>query len=344
MWFSKIIRSRILQHLLFWSISFYIMLKNFGTTSVIVPIDLIYTCIFTFFLLISVYINLLVFIPKFFQKGKYYMYLLFLLILLLGSTYIYITGFDFIVDTFFHGYYLISYFDFWDTLKYFVILIGISSLLHFSKSWFLYKESETQLAKTQKEKLEAELDALKSQINPHFLFNSLNSIYSLVLKKSDLAPEALIKLSDTMRYIIYESNEEKVSLQKEIDFIRNYIELQKLRVSNKDTLDFKINGEIKKHRIAPLLMIPIIENCFKYGIKGETETFYVSIKIRVEDHQLRLSTINNLGKIDNVERNRSTGTGLVNLKKRLNLIYPKHHQLNINQSKDKFIVDLELDL
>jgi len=270
------------------------------------------------------------------------MYLMSLLILLLGSTYIYIIGFDFIVDTFFEGYYLISYFDFWDTLKYFIIFIGISSLLHFSKSWFLYKESETQLAKAQKEKLEAELDALKNQINPHFLFNSLNSIYSLVLKKSDLAPEALIKLADAMRYIIYESNDEKVSLQKEIDFIRNYLELQKLRMSSKDTLEFRIQGKIKNQKIAPLLMIPIIENCFKYGIKGETESSYVAIEIKIAKNQLNLLTTNNLGKVDNVERNKRPGTGLNNLKKRLNLIYAHSHHLKIEEMKDKFIVDLSI--
>lgn len=338
------IRSRLLQHIVFWSISFYILLQNFSTTSVIIPIDLIYTGIFTIFLMSSVYINLFLLIPKFFQKGKYFIYLFSIAMLLLSSTYIYMTGFDVITDVLFHGYYLISYFDFWDTLKYFIIFIGISSLLHFSKSWFLYKESEAQLAKTQKEKLEAELDALKSQINPHFLFNSLNSIYSLVLKKSDLAPEALIRLADAMRYIIYESNDEKVSLHKEIDFISNYLELQKLRMSSKDSLEVHIQGKIKNQKIAPLLMIPIIENCFKYGIKGETETSYVSIEIKIGKNQLNLLTINNLGKVDNVERNKRTGTGLNNLKKRLDLIYTGKYSLKIDQMKDKFKVDLSIAL
>ncbi len=344
LWIKKIARSRVLQHILFWSISFFILLKNFETTSVIVPVDLIYTSIYIVFLIISVYINLFLLIPRFFQKGQYLIYVTGVLVLLVASTYIYMIGFDAIVDVVFAGYYLISYFDFWDTLKYFVIFIGISSLLHFSKSWFLYKESETLLAKTQKEKLEAELDALKSQINPHFLFNSINSIYSLVLKKSENAPEALIKLSDTMRYIIYESNSEKVALKKEIDFINNYIELQKLRMSSKDQLDFQVVGAVKKQEIAPLLMIPIIENCFKYGIKGETEASFVSVEIKVEKHILNLLTINNVGKVDNVERVKSGGTGLANLQKRLSLIYPDQHKLNINQSDNKFIVDLKIEL
>ena len=137
-WLKKIIRNRILQHLAFWSISFYILLKNFETTSVIVPVDLIYTGIFILFLITSVYINLLLLIPRFFQKGNYMIYGMAVLMLLVASTYAYMFGFDVIVDTLFQGYYLISYFDFWQTMKYFVIFIGISSLLHFSKSWFLY--------------------------------------------------------------------------------------------------------------------------------------------------------------------------------------------------------------
>jgi hypothetical protein len=341
---ERIIRNRILQHLVFWGISFYILLRDFATTSIIVPVDLIYTSIFMIFLLLAVYVNLWLLIPAYFNRGKYAWYFLFVSLLLGSITYLYSFGFDLIVDVVFDGYYLISYFDYWDTMKYFVIFIGISSLLHFSKSWSLYKESETKLAQTQKEKIEAELDALKSQINPHFLFNSLNSIYSLVLKKNDHAPEALIRLSDTLRYIIYESDHEKVLLQKEIEFVRNYMQLQELRMSAKDTLIFDVRGKIKNQKIAPLLLIPIIENCFKYGIKGDTETCFVSIHIDVEEQKMHLKTINNIGQVDNVERVKSRGMGLTNLKKRLSLIYPAHHHLNIDQTGDKFNVDLSIDL
>jgi sensor histidine kinase YesM len=341
---EKIMRNRILQHLVFWGISFYILLKNFETTSVIVPVDLIFTGIFMIFLFLGVYINLLMLIPRLFQQGRYVLYFFIVCLLLVANTYCYMYGFDFIVDLFFDGFYLISYFDFWDTLKYFVIFLGLSSLLHFSKSWFLYRESEAQLAKIQKEKIEAELDALKNQINPHFLFNSLNSIYSLVLKKSDLAPEALIRLSDSMRYIIYESDEEKVPLIKEIAFINNYIELQKLRMSTKDQLQFNVTGKIKDQHIAPLLMIPIIENAFKYGIKGETEASFVSLEIKIAKHMFSMLTINNLGLVDHVEIAGPKGTGLNNLKKRLELIYPEHHLLKIDETADKFVVDLNIEL
>lgn len=341
---ERIIRIRILQHIAFWSISLYFLLRNFQSSSELAPTDYIYTGIFSIFLFIAVYINLLWIIPKFFHEAKYGYYLIFSALLIGSITYLQILLFDILVEWLFPGYYLISYFDYWDTLKYFVIFIGISSLLHFSKSWFLYKESEAKLVKTQKGKIEAELDALKNQINPHFLFNSLNSIYSLVLKKSVSAPEVLIKLSDSMRYIIYESNHERVDLKKEIDFVTNYIELQKLRMSPKDKIDFWVSGEIQNQKIAPLLMIPCIENGFKYGIKGETESSFIEIKIEISNAHLLLCTKNNIGSIDNVERNKPKGTGLKNLKKRLELIYPGKHNLNIEKSNDTFITDLKIEL
>jgi hypothetical protein len=341
---DKIIRTRVLQHLSFWSISFYILLTHFQTSSQLAPTDYIYTGLFGGFLFIMVYINLLLLVPKFFQKGRYVYYLSILTLCVALMVYLQIVLFDVIVEGLFPGYYLISYIDFWGTLKYFVIFIGISSLLHFSKSWFLYRESEAKLVKIQKEKAEAELGVLKNQINPHFLFNSLNSIYSLVLKKSENAPEALIKLSDTMRYIIYESNNERVELSKEVEFVTNYIELQKLRMSAKDKLDFLISENIGSQKIAPLLLIPIIENCFKYGIKGETESSFVEIKIDTKKSFISLYTKNNIGSVDDIESIKSSGTGLKNLKKRLELIYPNNYNLKITQSNDNFIVDLDINL
>ncbi len=341
---ENILRNRILQHVVFWLVAVYFLFRNFQSSSWIAPTDLIFTGIFSVFIMMAVYVNLQLLIPKFFQQGKYTLYAVSLIILLFLITYFYIFSFDYIIEWLFPGYYLISYFDLWETLKYFIIFIGLTSLLHFSKSWFLFKEAEARLDKISREKLEAELSALKSQINPHFLFNSLNSIYSLVLKNSDKAPEALIKLSDAMRYIIYESDEEKVPLKKEIDFITNYIELQKLRMSDKDKLAFSVPERIENLKIAPLLLIPVIENGFKYGIKGETEASFINVSIKIDKNSLSLFVKNNLGTVDDIEREKPHGTGLANLKKRLSLIYPGRHLLEIDQTKDNFTVNLSIDL
>ena len=341
---EKIVRNRILQHTIFLSISLYFLLRNFQASSALAPTDYIYTGIFSIFIIVAVYLNLLILIPRLFQEGKYILYFFLLGLFLAIMTYLQIIFFDVIVGYAFPGYYLISYFDYLETMKYFVIMVGISSLLHFSKSWFHYKESQAILVQTQKEKTAAELETLKNQINPHFLFNSLNSIYSLVLKKSNIAPQALIKLSDSMRFIIYESNEEKVLLEKEIAFISDYIELQKLRMSGKDQLEYIIDGNFHDLKIAPLLMIPIIENAFEYGIKGGIEDSFLIINIVVTDNSLTLIVKNNLGTVDNVERTKAKGMGLVNLRKRLELIYPERHHLNIEQLDDTFSVNLKIDL
>jgi LytS/YehU family sensor histidine kinase len=147
-----------------------------------------------------------------------------------------------------------------------------------------------------------------------------------------------------MRYIIYESNEEKVLLEKEIVFISDYIQLQKLRMSAKDQLEYKIDGNFHDLKIAPLLMIPIIENAFKYGIKGGIENSFVTLKIIIRDQVLVLIVKNNMGTVDNVERTKAKGMGLANLRKRLELIYPERHHLNIEQLDDTFSVNLKIAL
>ncbi len=338
------LNQRWLQHLLFWSLALYILLRNFQASSELAITDYIYTGVFSIFLVAAVYVNLLVFVPRFFQQGRYGVYVAFSLASLAVFTWAEILLFDHIIEWIFPGYYLISYFDFWETGKYFVVMVGMSSLLHFSKSWFLYRESQARLVELQRQKVEAELNALKSQINPHFLFNSLNSIYSMVLQQSTHAPEALIRLSDSMRYIIYESNHEKVLLSKEMEFLQNYMALQQLRMSGKDRLKFDITGEITDQLIAPLLLIPLIENGFKHGIKGETEASFITIHIIVNGQSLSMAVVNNRGVIDQVEKNESGGAGLVNLEKRLELIYPAGHSLIIDKAESTFAVKLTIEL
>lgn len=341
---SNIIKLRILQHTLFWSISLYLLMLHFQASSELSTTDFIYTGVFSIFIFTSVYFNLSFLIPRFFNKGRYGLYLAFLTISIGVICYLQIFLFDHLIEWMFPFYYIISYFDYWQTLRYFIIFVGITTLFHLSKTWFLFRESEAKLVKVQKEKVEAELIALKNQINPHFLFNSLNSIYSLVLKKSENAPEALIKLSDSMRYVIYESDKEKVEVTRDLEFISNYIELQKLRISEKDRLTFTIEGETGSKKIAPLLFIPIVENCFKHGIKGETESSFVEILFELTSNSILLKTRNNIGTIDRIEDSSSGGTGLLNLRQQLKLLYSNKHQLKINQSDDIYEVSLNIEL
>lgn len=301
---ENILRNSILQHLTFWTFSLFLLLRHFQASSTLAPTDFVYTAIFSVFLVLAVYLNLRVLIPTLFNPGRYGLFAVSLCLLLIAMSHLQMVLFDHIVEQLFPGYYLISYFDFWQTMQYFIVFLSISSLLHFSKSWFMYKETAARLVEIRKEKVEAELDALKSQINPHFLFNSLNSIYAMVLKQAPQAPTAMIRLSDAMRYIIYESNHDKVALQKELEFMDNYVELQRLRMSAKDKLGYRVAGAIRQQLIAPLLLIPIVENCFKYGIKGETEASFVDIAIEIGEAFIVMNTSNNIGLVDDVEKTR----------------------------------------
>lgn len=186
------------------------------------------------------------------------------------------------------------------------------------------------------EKLNAELAFLKSQINPHFLFNSLNNIYSLAYQKSDKAPEAILKLSEIMRYMLYESNDDKVSLEDEINYLENYIDLQKLRVKEHVYLELKINVDNYQHRVMPLLVISFLENVFKHGVTTDKE-HPIRITVEVQNSRLHFKAQNKKNKLN---KDKTGGIGLTNLKRRLELGYPNKHTFNIQDNDDYYSSEL----
>ncbi|SJZ47589.1 sensor histidine kinase [Sediminibacterium ginsengisoli] len=197
-----------------------------------------------------------------------------------------------------------------------------------------------QWEKARQEKLSAELSYLKAQINPHFLFNTLNSIYALAIDKSDQTANAVIKLSEMMRYVLNEADKDKVPLDKELAYIRDYIELQETRFAGSVPISFVISGDTDNRVIAPLILIPFVENAFKHGVNAE-ENSDIKIDIAITDNSLQMVVINN--KVT-IARNREehSGLGIENTKNRLELIYPGSHVLKISDEKDRFIVSLIL--
>jgi len=198
----------------------------------------------------------------------------------------------------------------------------------------LKKEIEVQKSAT-------ELSFLKNQLNPHFLFNSLNSIYSLTTKKSNDAPEAVITLSELMRYMLYETDNEFVPLKNELEYIQNYLKLQRLRIVNNENVTINIHGAVSNQKIRPLVLISFIENAFKYGtdFRGNTE---IKIEINVNENNFEFTCINLIGK-SKVNKN-SSGIGLQNTKERLELLYPNKHTLLVEEKDNRFIVKLTLKL
>ncbi|WP_259014745.1 sensor histidine kinase [Emticicia fluvialis] len=198
------------------------------------------------------------------------------------------------------------------------------------------KEKNTLLG----EKLNAENAFLKNQLNPHFLFNTLNNIYSLTLNQSPKAPEAVMKLSELMRYMLYESNQNKVSLETELAYLKNFIELQKLRYSGQTYVDFRVSGNVQTQLIAPLMLIPFVENAFKHG-NVQDPAHPLLIHLSVNQNQLSFTVQNQQA---NQNKDPYGGVGLENIKKRLMLIYPGNHNLDIQINSNSYLSELNLIL
>jgi two-component system, LytTR family, sensor kinase len=335
--FKRLSKNRIFQHVLFWSMSFLILTNIFKVSAEIKRIDLIYTAIFHVPIFLIVYLNLRLLFPVFLEKGKYFLYGISVLALIALGAGFYIILFDSWIDYIFSGYYFIAYYGFLDISLYFVIYIFVTSLLRLARGWFHLQEIE-------KEKTTAELKALKSQINPHFLFNSLTSIYSLARKNSTLVPEKVIQLSDLMRHIIYDSDVEYILLPKEIEIIRNYIELQNLRTPENEKIELEVVGEVEGKKVAPLIFLPFVENSFKHGLKSGAENPFVKIKIEVFENNLVFEIENSKGKASEINDSKYKGIGIENVKKRLGLIYPNLHSLNILETENTFKVILQIKL
>ena len=204
------------------------------------------------------------------------------------------------------------------------------------REWYLNNKSKREL---EKEKIAAELSFLRSQVNPHFLFNAMNDIYSLTLTKSDEAPGAVLKLSELLRYMLREGTGDLAPLEREIDYLSNVVELWQIGEKGNSFVDFKVGGLITNQQIAPLILINFVENAFKHGITREETT---PLRIEIDVDALGLSFL--ISNKKNKDLKDSTGgIGLVNVKRRLELIYPESHYLDIIDNTDTFTVKLRIE-
>ena len=337
----KIIQNSWVQHLLFWVVSFYVLITFFAQGDWFILSNFLYTTLFHLSLIPAVYTNRFLIhtlLPK-----KWYVGYVFsvLLLIYLGIRFNELIFSD-LSDVIFPGFYYISYYTFQELAYFFIVYIGLTTLLKFSKAWFTLAETRQKLAQLEEAKLQAELDGLKSQINPHFLFNALNSIYYLAIDNQEKTPVAILKLADVLRYMLYDSNSDKVALQKEIKHLKDYLMVQQMRLDEDIPINFGIMGNTKGIFIAPLLFIPFVENAFKHGLKGDIEGQYLDILLELNEDTLIFKVKNNQGETDQTEP--PTGIGLENVKRRLDLIYPNSHQLIIKNQLDFFEIKLIIHL
>jgi two-component system, LytTR family, sensor kinase len=283
---------------------------------------------------IAVYFNLLVLIPRFLKSKNYVFYVFWLMVLLtLSSLFIQFLLMFPLRNILNVGIRLRS-FDINLHAAYFsttLIFVAFTSFLKFIRDWLTMQDLNLKLAKIEQQKLEAELKTLKGQLNPHFLFNSLNNIYSLSLINSEKVPDLILRLADLMRHITYESRENYIPLEKEIEFVTNFVALQEIRASENVNIEFKIKGEVPSSKIAPLIFEPFIDNAFKHGLPGTNDQDFIHIIFDFETSGWIIFSIeNNYEPIPEGTRKKEGGIGIENVKQRLNYLYgTKDYNLNI---------------
>ena len=217
---------------------------------------------------------------------------------------------------------------------------GLAAAIKLMKYWYVKEQRNLQL---EKENVAAQLQLLKAQVHPHFLFNTLNNIYSFAQNSSPEAAKMITGLSDLLRYMLYEGNRPLVPLSKELEMIKDYIGLEKTRYGNKLELHLDLPDDTNGLYIAPLLLLPLVENCFKHGTSQVLEQPWVNLQVDIKDRQMQMKLLN--GKVK--EKNDDpvhTGIGIKNVQKRLSLLYPGHHEMTITNEEEVFIVNLKIEL
>jgi LytS/YehU family sensor histidine kinase len=215
---------------------------------------------------------------------------------------------------------------------------GITCMIVLFKYWVI-KQHEWMQA--EKEKTTAELQLLKAQLHPHFLFNTLNNIYAFSLEKSPNTPGLVLKLSSLLSYMLYECKAEQVSLKKELEVMKDYIDLEKERYGDDIEISFNVEGNVKDKYIAPLLLLPFLENAFKHGTSEQLEKPWLSMDISVKQHTLKCKIVNSKNVFVPVSEN---GIGIQNVKKRLAFLYPDKHELKIFDEGEFFVISLLIEL
>ena len=320
--------------------------------SLLVPYAAAKFFFYMIFQMVGVYFNLYFLIPAFLEKGKYVTYIILLLLTIVASACLVTTGYYFatfisdksLAELFGSGATFFSLFE-GGALPSTAAAMTLAMSIKLTKNWIQTRRREKTL---EKEKLETELKFLKSQMNPHFLFNTINSIFVLIHKNPLMASESLAKFSNLLRYQLYECNEQQIPLSQELAYVENFIELQSLRQDH-DYIDLQIGidpygaGDLA---IAPFVLIPFIENAFKHVSRRNDRSNWIKMGIQFKDHQLYFSIANSTSTTHHAstEAVKHSGIGLKNVRRRLDLVYPDSHKLTITENAGSYEVKLQLTL
>jgi len=338
---------RFLSHLLFWIfiLAFFTFIYGIRRDNFVeifkvmlgtLPIDILYT-----------YLLIYILIPMLLLKKRY---VWFIITFILSFTFVVILEWTINYFILYPSIYA-DYYKWKDSITYFSgsglmiyislgFVILLASAIKLSRYWL---QSQQDKANLEIQNRKSELALLRSQVNPHFLFNTLNNIDSLIRKDQDKASDTIVKLSEIMRYFIYETDSDKVPLEKEIDYLHSFIELQRIRHKDPGFIRFQVSGSPTGKLIAPMLFIPFVENAFKHGIKGK-KTPAITVDLLIQPTVMRFEVINFIDSRSDQVKDAGKGIGLANVKRRLDLIYPQKYSLSIEQTGEQYNVLLEINL
>jgi sensor histidine kinase YesM len=343
--------SRFLLHLLFWLAVYLFFIIFFGRSSRDYSVTIIFVSMLLPLSIATTYFLNYFLIPRYLFTKKYSRFTLFVFYTFVISIWLelFISLGVFIFITNYQSEKMNpSSFDGWLLMVglYFIIIIAVAIKLVRRSFQIQKKNTELDSRRFQMElKLkEAELKLLKAQVHPHFLFNTLNNLYGLTLEKSDEAPKLVLQLSEILDYILYRCNDKQVPLQEEINNLKNYIEIEKIRYSEKLELKTDFQKKVEPLKIAPLILLPFVENAFKHGVSNFPGVAFVTIKISLLEKTLIFTIKNSKNPLAKKTESYSRGIGLVNVRKRLDLIYSGKYILSIDEQEDTFSVNLTLEL
>lgn len=341
---ARLLQKRWLYHVLFWlfyyslTIVLYLSLREHFqfATYVMTAIQISVQAGFC-------YINFYILMPRLLFTRKYAGYIVALLGILAVSPFV-VGGLEY-----FYGYniehlpaerlHIVTFPNWIVGMITCLYTIGLATGVKFVKDTLINQQLQKE---REKHYLETELKFLRTQIQPHFFFNTLNNIYSLTLKKSDEAPDVILKLSDLMSYMLYESTAPLVPLTKEIDYLRNYLDVEQLRFGSRLTISFSIEGLTSGVQIPPMILILFLENCFKHGVKNNISAILITIRLKVEKDYLLFHVEN---PAPGEEKDTALkGIGLKNVRRRLDLLYGDRHVLDIREENKLFLVTLKMPL
>jgi len=328
----------VLLHLLFWMAIVFYFAWGFGFTTRGPRIALLNAMFFLPGHMIMVYPLLYFLVPKYLLKNKIWHFIVgFGILVLICAIYAMLTQISINAVDRFAGVSISS----GRNVLPFIHVGGIAASIKLLKYWYLQRKRTIE---AEQQRTVAELKLLKAQLHPHFLFNTLNNLYSHTLEFSPKSPEIVLKLSALLRFMIYESNASRIPLSKELELLQDYISLEQLRYGDRLDMSVSITGEIERYQIAPLLLLPFLENAFKHGTSKQIDQCWISLNVSMEGNFLGFKLLNSIDPNAGTDNLEHKGIGLDNVKRRLQLLYKDNYRFETVKMDEVFVVNLGLPL